>query len=32
MGVVWPAEQPVLSDRDRQDPTLPEVKESLPDW
>lgn len=32
VGVVWPTDAPVLSDRDRANPTLAELRDLLPDW
>ena len=32
IGVAWPAEDPIVSRRDRSNPTLAEILAELPDW
>ena len=32
LGIPWPAEEPVLSDRDRDNPRLAAIRDCLPDW
>jgi dTDP-4-dehydrorhamnose 3,5-epimerase len=32
LGIRWPAGEPIVSDRDRQNPRLAEIRDRLPDW
>lgn len=32
LGIPWPADQPIVSERDRQNPTLAQISDQLPDW
>ncbi len=32
LGIPWPADQPIVSERDRGNPTLAQIREELPAW